>query len=346
MPRLAARRTGLALGCALTALWWTACHTEPPGGSELDTTAEAAATLTAGPELPSRWERTLAWGETDAGLRLHAGGFQDPTRGPDAVAVAPTGMALVLDQLAERVVAAGPDGEPFAVVAAPLDALDLVAGADGAFALWSKVRARAWLHAPSGEALGEMAVPRSFMFPQRLSLGTRGSLRLHTDGQHTVDLGRPTAPVHEWLARKSRQYGAATLPDGRGLFVRVKDGTAVLQVLGQPVGKHDRPRLAARWEIPGEVDAARIVGAYGTTACLRLEQVDSTPEISVERRALCIDGATGQVLLDEALPPPGIYTPHTELAMNGDRMALLNATSEGARIISWRVPVADEEVQP
>jgi hypothetical protein len=347
MPRLAARRIGLALGCTLPALWLYACNAESPSpSSERNQTATVAAALTTGPELPSRWERTVPWGETDSGLRLHAGGFEDPTRGPDAVAVAPTGVALVLDQLGERVIAVGAEGEPFAVVAAPLDAMDLLAGPDGALAIWSKVRARAWVHGATGDALGEMVVPRSFMFPQRLSMGTRGSLQIHTDAQHTIMLGSPSAPLHEWVARKSRRFGAALLPDGRGLFVHVQKGQAVLQVLDQPDEKHDRPRVHARWDIPGEVDAARIVGAYQNTTCLRLEDVESSPKITVERRSLCLDGTSGEVLLDEALPPPGIYTPHTELAMNGDRLAFIRAGKEGLRVVGWRVPVADEEVSP
>jgi hypothetical protein len=296
--------------------------------------------------MPARWERTLPWGEGEAGPRLHAGGFEDPTRGPDAVAVAPTGVALILDQLGERVIAVGAEGSPWAVVAAPLDAMDLVAAADGGFGLWSKVRARAWVHAATGESLGDMTVPRSFMFPERLSLAARGWLRIHTDAQHTIELGSPNSPMQEWTARKSRRFGAAMLPDGRGAFVHVKDGQAMVQLLDQPNAKRDRPRVHASFEIRGEVNAARIVGSHQHAVCLRLERVESTPEIAVDRRAYCLDGTTGQAILDEALPAPGIYTPHTELAMNGDRLAFIRASGEGLRVMGWRVPATGEEVQP
>lgn len=340
------RTTPAVLLCALPALMLAACQSEPPAKSDREAASSASEALTHGAELPARYERFVAWGEGDDELRLHRGGLQDPTRGPNSVAVSPTGAALILDQISGRVVAVGTDAKPVTVAKVPIDSIELVAGADGSFAAWSKARARAWVHAADGSLLGDMAVPRSFMFVQRLGLGSSGTLSVISDGQDIVELGSPIAPVPEITARKARRHGAALLPDGRGVFAHVEDSHAEVLVLDQPDRELDRPRVHTKHEIPGKVTAARIVGAFETTTCLRIEMVRSQPEIAVDRRALCLDATSGRVLLDEALPPPGIYGPHTELAMSGGRMAFVRPDGEGMRVIGWRVPVADEEVQP
>lgn len=341
MPK---RRTAsAALLCALPALLLAACESAPPAPKDHQAPASAAQALATGAELPGRYERVLPWGEGEDALTLYRGGYQDPVRGPNAVAVLPSGAVLILDQLAERVVAVGDEGAPVKVAEAPVDALDLVAGPDGSFAVYSKVRARAWLHDAAGERLGELAVPRSFMFVQRLSLGPERSLTVHTDNQDRIALGSPGAEVPERTARRARRYGAAELPDGRGVFVHADGGHARLLVLEQPDRERDRPTLAGQHDLPGEVTAARIVGTYGTTTCLRLEQVESTPAIAVDRRALCLDAESGQVLLDEALPEPGLYGPQSELAMAGRRMAFIHPSDAGLRIVGWRVPRAETE---
>jgi hypothetical protein len=261
------------------------------------------------------------------------------------VAVLPTGAALILDQLAERVVGVADEGSPVPVAQVPIDAMDLVAGPDGAFAAYSKVRAQAWLHAPSGSPLGAMEVPRSFMFIQRLALETAGSLHIVSDGQDIVELGSPTAPIPEITARRARRYGAALRPDGRGVFVHVKQGHGQVHLLAQPDRERDRPTVVKRHDIPGKVTAARIVGTHLDTTCMRVEKVESTPEIHVDRRALCLDTESGRVLLDEDLPPPGLYGPWSEIAMVGNRMAFIRPGDEGMRVIGWRVPVEAKEVQ-
>ena len=340
-------RTHAALLCALPALALAACNAAPTDTDPSERTANAAQPQITGVEMPAHFERLVPWGSGDEGFALHPPGYQDPARGPAAVAVAPTGAALVLDQLGGRVAIVGAEGKPATLAEAPMDAADLVAGSDGAFAVWSKVRSRAWFHEPDGTRSGELSIPRSFIFLQRISMGPSGSLQLHTAGQNTIVLGTPDAPTSERAARLGRRYGAPILPVGRGVFAGAHEGKATLTVLAQPSGGSDKPSVVATHAVPGEVTALRIIGAYHTTVCARLERVTSTPEINVDRRAFCMDLASGAVVLDEALPRPGLYAPRSELAMNGGRMAFILPTEQGLQVTGWRVPAStNEEVQP
>lgn len=340
------RRTHAALLCALPALALAACQAETLPPSERDSTASAALSL--GAEMPAHFDRVVPWGQGATELHLHPAGFEDPTRGPNAVAVAPGGAALVLDQLGERIVAIGATGEPQSFADAPMDAMELMANGSGTFAAFSKVRATAWFYDRSGAQVGTMSVPRSFLFLKRLSLDGSGLLRAHTSAQNTIRLGTATAPVDERTARSRRLHGAALLPNGDGVFLHVNDGQAKLFTLAQPGPEAERPTVANTHGIDGEVSAAHVIGTHDLTACMMLEQVQSTPEVNVARRAFCLNTATGAVVFDRALPPPGIYTPRSELALTGNRLAFINATDQGLRVMGWKLPASasETEVQP
>lgn len=339
------RRPHAALLFALPTFALAACHDAPPPPGDTEPTAEVAQAQLTDLEAPPHFERVLPYDQGPGSVTFSPRGPEMPARGPNAVAVAPSGALLVLDQLGERIVAVGAEGEPLAVAEVQEDAHDLVASADGSFAAYSKVRSRAWFYGESGEPRGQMDVPRSFMFIQRLSLDAAGGLQLHSDGQNTISLGATDARVGETAARRARRYGAALLPSGEGVLLYAKGGSAELHVLAQPPRGSDRPTRVATHAIPGDVTAGRVIGAHGNTVCMRLEQVASTPAVRVARRATCLDAATGSVVFDQALPAPGIYAPQSELAMTGDRLGFIRPTKEGLEVAGWRVPSTDGEVQ-
>ncbi len=303
------------------------------------------------PELPERFERLLGWGSGPNQVTLRSPGPERVALGPDAVALTPSGGALLLDQLGGRVLRVAPSGSPEPLATVPVPTALLVAGPDGAFAAYSPLHATAWLFGPDGTPGGELRLPRIFHEVQALSLGPSRRLSVRNGHQDTIPLGSPAAPMAVATSLRSKRSGAAFLADGRGVIARVRDGHAEIAVLTAPTLGSPRNAEAATHGIAGEVRAARVVGALGNTVCLRLEQVSSSPgsgEIAVSRRCYCMNAASGEVLLDEPLPRPGLYLPGTELAVGGGRLAFIHAEPEGLRLRSWRLPnaAAAEEASP
>jgi hypothetical protein len=298
--------------------------------------------------LPARLMRTVPWGSGPAELRMRPRGFETLATGPDAVALTPGGDALVLDGLAGRVVQVGASGGPRTVASVASDAQDLAAAVDGSFAAFSPLQARAWIFQPDGTPAGELAVPRTLTMLQRLSLGPSHTVQAHDGYQQTMSLGSPSAPLPLPVVLRTVREGGAFLPDGRGLQCRVQDGVAELWVVEQSGPERERARVVARHALSKNASSARIVGAEGTLTCVRIETVTSTPEISVERRALCLDAPTGQILLDEPLGRPGLYAPRTELAMGGGRLGFIRPMAAGLELRSWRLgdAAASKEVTP
>jgi hypothetical protein len=334
--------------CVLAALPLGACSVSPadhgPGSPE-GALGQAASTLSA---LPARFARTLPWGEEAGELRMQPRGFETLATGPDAVALMPDGQALVLDRLAGRVLLVGASGAPRPLATVGEDAQDLTSAADGSFVAWSPLRARAFVFQPDGAPAGELAVPRTLTMLQRLGLGPSHTLLAHDGYQQTMSLGSPSAPLPLPVVLRTIREGAAFLPDGRGLQCRVQDGVAELWVVEQAGAKQERANVVARHALASGVQAARIVGVEGNLACVRLETVTSTPEIAVERRAMCLDSQSGQRVLDEPLGRPGIYLPRTELAVGGGRLGFIRPAAEGLELSSWRLKdaAASKEVTP
>jgi len=104
-----------------------------------------------------------------------------------------------------------------------------------------------------------------------------------------------------------------------------------------------------RHPLAEDVSAARLVGRSGNVACLRLERVISTPEVAVQRWALCIDAVTGEIVLERALPDVGLYLPRRELAVGGGYLAFIRPTADGLDLQRWPLPrpgMVVQEVQP
>ena len=169
------RRPHAALLCALPAIALAACQTAPPSPQDNERTAAVAQPSV---KAPARFERLLPFNDGPNSLTFIPRANEAPARGPNAVAVSPSGTVFVLDQLGKRIVSVSAEGEPQTVATVKEDAHDLVASKNGTFAAYSKVRSTAWFHGPRGEVLGQKDVPRSFMFIQRLSMDASGGLQV------------------------------------------------------------------------------------------------------------------------------------------------------------------------
>ena len=104
-----------------------------------------------------------------------------------------------------------------------------------------------------------------------------------------------------------------------------------------------------RHPLAEDVSAARLVGLLGNVACLRLEKVTSTPEITVERRAVCVDAISGDIVVEHELADVGLYLPRRELAVGGGYLAFIRPTAAGLELKRFALPrpgMAVPEVQP
>ena len=223
---------------------------------------------------------------------------------------------------------------PLASVA--VDAEELATSADGSLLTYSPLRATAWLYDAHGQAAGELPVSRALRQLLHVELGPSRTVQVRTGYQELIDVGSPAAPLPLAVALKTKKEGAALLSDGRGLSASVTDGQAELRLIRQATAEqHAAVEMA--FPITGSVTAARLVGTFGQTACLRLERVQSTPEITVSRRAFCMDITDGTVTFDRDLPAPGLYVPRRELAVGGGHLAFIHPTEEGLTLHRWRL---------
>lgn len=270
-------------------------------------------------------EATLPWSPEGAGLRPAAA--ESRAWGPPSVAVAPGGDVLVLDALHERVLRV--HGERVAVAAAgiPRDAEDVAVGDDGAFAVWSPLQARAWLFEPDGTAIGQVAIDRAFRHVVGIALESSRRIAIRTAYQETLTIGSPALPVDLATSLAHRREGAFVLADGRGVIARATAGSGQLGVVDNTPGRRSTVRTSHA--IPGRVDALALIGVSGTIACARVEQLEPAAAVVVHRRAVCLDLDSGRVVLEVALPKPGLYLPRQELALGAGRLAALHATAEG-----------------
>jgi hypothetical protein len=269
-------------------------------------------------------EQTLAWG---SGVGLRPAALDSRAWGPQSIAIAPNGSALLLDAVNQRVLRLANGDVRVVATNIARDAEDIAIGADGAFAVWSPLQAKAWMFESSGEAIGEVSIDRAFRHVTGVAMTTSRRLAIRTAYQETFVVGSPAAPVDLATSLTAKREGAFLLADGRGVVVRAKDGAAELRVMDETPGR--RATVRAMHSIPGRVDAAMLVGASGTTACMRVEKLEGETAVAVSRRAVCIDVETGRIALDVALPQPGIYLPRQELALGGGKLVALHAATDG-----------------
>jgi hypothetical protein len=288
--------------------------------------------------LPARTARvspitTSSWSRVLAQVSIHPGGPERIADGPSAVAVTPDGSVLVLDRRAKQLLRVEAKGKPTVVSAAPWAAGDVAVSSDGAFALYSPLRARIWVHGPEGKLLGELAVPRALRMVRGVALEPSRQVWLQDAHQQRFLLGSPSLPQSLPAVLHSRREGAYRLSDGSGVLARVVDGVASVQVVRE---KNDRAHVVGTVQlVERDVLAARVVGTAGKLACLRLELAGGQgPAVTVRRRAVCLDTSSGVRVLDEALPPPWRYMPGRELATGGSppRLATIHPGPDGLRV--------------
>jgi hypothetical protein len=268
--------------------------------------------------------------------------------GVSAVALGREGEVYLLDRANRRVlrVAPGPVGDVALAAQVPEDGENLDVGPDNALAVHSPLRARVWLY-DNGELAGELPVPRTFRRIRGIALGPSRVVSLYNAFQETFTLGSPAAPLPLGTVLHTSREGEHLLGDGRGVAVRLTaDARPEVLLLTQG----PRTRIHARHTLPEQVLAARVVGAAGSTICLRLEQQAEHwgDELLVDRKAVCLGALSGERLLERDLSRPGSFVPRRELALGGDplRLAFIRAEEQGLRLMVWPVPAAGKGVAP
>jgi hypothetical protein len=344
MRTMSAATAALAVGFVSSVFASVAgCSVEPTPSQPAVAEVKQAQTAS-----PSAWSRSLRWGSGPAEVGFRPGAPELLAEGPSAVAVGPAGangagdQVYLLDRLNERVLVVGAS-ETRVTAAVPADSEELAVGPDGALATLSPFRARAWVYGTDGGLIGELAVPRTFQRIHGIGLGPSRRVSLRTSYQESHDLGSPSAPTDLTAALRSKREGAFFLADGHGVVARHhEDGTSEIVILDPgPVdvttNTRESTRVARRVDVGPGWSSVRLVGTVDDIACVRLEAVRSTPEIAVDRAARCFDTTTGALLLDEALPAPGVYVPRQELAFGGHpgRLVFLHPTDDGLTVTTW-----------
>jgi hypothetical protein len=286
-------------------------------------------------------ERRIGWGDGPDQLGFVPGGVEWLARGPQAIAVTAAGGVLVLDSVNGRVVASDERGGARVLAdGLPADVEDLaVAADDGAFAVYSPLYATAWVFDADGTPAGGVALDRALRDVGGIALGRSRQVLVRTALQETFDAGSPAAPVALATSLLGKREGAFVLADGRGLATRAAGGASELLVIDNRRGRRATPR--AVHAIPGAADAAQLVATTDTSraiACVRAEHVTQPGErIEVTRRVVCLDVTTGAVVIDRALAAPGPYVPARELALGGNRLAILEPTPQHLTIRTCEV---------
>ncbi len=314
------------------------CH-QPPDDEHAATVQQAAITASS----------PVSWGTGPNELTATQRGFDQVAEGPSAIALEADGSALLLDRLAGRIVRMDAAGRTRPLAAVASDAEDLAVGPDGAIVAYSPLRATAWLFEPNGQPAGEVTVPRALRDILQLELGPSRVVRARTGYQELLDIGSPVAPLPLPVILHSKREGAVLLADGRGLSAQVLDGRAELVVQNQ-ANAAGRSTVHVRHVAYEPASAARVIGISGRIACLRIEHATAAPAVSVERHAVCLDITSGETVLEQALPAPGLYLPRRELAMGGGYLAFMLPSEGGLLVQRWAIPgsasVGSEGVQP
>ncbi len=274
---------------------------------------------------------TLRWGTAIDQVGFRPARPEAQAQGVSALALDPLGRVLLVDRLNGRVLRVGDRTEAIAQIAQDID---LVAVApDGALALYSALRARVELVDPTGAKIGSIEVPRVLGEVRALGFGPSRRITLATTLQERYDLGSPSYPLPLEVVLASRQEGSVALPEHRGAAVRVEKGAAALWIYDPHA---ERASIPARvLSLPGRIDAAQLVGADGTTACLRTESLTAGAVIDVARRVVCIDTTSGRVRLDRALPAPGVFAPRAELAVGSGMVAGMIPGADGLELTTY-----------
>ena len=278
----------------------------------------------------------LPWGEGPQQLALHRAVSEALDEGPSAVAIDSEGHVLIVDRLNHRVVRLGDSG---IVASSPItpDVELIAAGPGGSFAAYSPLRAHVTVvdFAVDGasKVVGEIAVPRGIREAQGINLGPSRRIEVTTSFQETFQLGSPSFALPLPVVMQSKEEGMLRFEGGKRAQVVRVNGATELQVIG-PRGERTPIQRTAL-----EGDAAMLVGATGNVACARTETLPpNSAEITVTRRAVCVDVTSGKQVLSIDLPAPGLYLPKHELAVGAGRIATIVAESDGLAVDVYDLP--------
>lgn len=278
----------------------------------------------------------MSWGSGADQVGLLPAATERVARGPQAVAVAPSGVAMILDSENGRVLTLDSAGSVAVLIEGlAVDAEDIAVGPDGAVAVYSGLRSQVWIFDADGAPAGTIDVDRSIRDITGLTLGASRQVTARTAHQERFALGSPAAPTDLPTTLRGKREGAAARADQLGLSVLAGAGVGRLIVVSTGDGELARSRELASFALPGALDAAMIIGAVGDLVCMRSEKVDQAGEaLAVTRRAVCLNAKTGVVSLDVDLDAPGTYLPRQELALGGDspRLVSISASTTGLTV--------------
>ncbi|AKV00487.1 hypothetical protein AKJ09_07150 [Labilithrix luteola] len=340
---MAARTYGvLALVSALGASALGACSAESRSAENKAGTQHSALNTDANANVNATSAGTLrfAWGEKAGQIGFRPSFRESLPLGAPAIAVGTDGQVFVLDALNERV-SKVLRGNLVPVASVPHDADDIAVAPDGAFAVHRVTKAQVTVYGPNGESMGNVdvsAIPEL----DGISLGTSRRVFVNSAFQETFLVGSPSLPQAKSAILAGKREGAAIVAGNMGVAtVRTDSGELELRVLRQG---EERTTLARTIAL-GKGAAARVVGASGAVACVRIEQTSQEPgngAIGVEREAACVDVRSGDTVFRTKLPAPGAYLPRRELAFGGGKLAFAHAEADGLAVTVWDVKAIAE----
>ncbi len=274
------------------------------------------------------FEVLLPWGDTAAGgvgHRPRAPEFAGD--GPSGIAVSPSGTVLVSDRLHGVLLEVGPGGaRPMFPIAEDVE--HVAVGEDGAVALYSPLRAKAWLHAAGGDSLGELRVSRQLGDVVRLSLAPSQRIVVHTALQERFTVGSPHAPLSEAEVFRSKEEGAAL----GWVSIRPASGPAYLAEVGPSASGRTEERR--RIDLGAELSSARILGRTGAHLVLDVTRVTQpSAAVEVERQLWVVDVVGGRVTAEMEGPRRGLWTPREAVAVGPASIAWMTAEHEGLRVV-------------
>lgn len=318
----------LALG-GLLAL--TACGTEPKSREELGS-SQGALSASGTSSASTTSSMTIPWGPSS--LKFRATLPDALAQGPTALALTDDGRMLIADGENARIAeVVGFDGKQTLGIRtfapAPKDVRDVAVAPDGAVAYARQLTSEVTVLEPEGSVSGTLSA-RDLPYVDGLAFGPSRRVIVETSFQESFTLGSAHAPLAKESTLLGKKQGIGQLSQGRLASV-VKDarGTIVLRI-------HQGDALTSHPLTEGT--AARMIGARGDVACVRIEHADTSgTALKVTREVACLSATTGNVVLRRDLGEPGEYVPYRELALGKGTLAFMKPTEKGLVVTTWAV---------
>ncbi len=321
------------------------CGTEAKPREELGTsqgaltvsgaTASSAQTILWGAAAAQRSQPASASRRSEGASLGFRGTLPDAlAQGPTALALTDDGRMLVADGVNARIAeVVGFDGKQTLDIrtfaSTPKDVRDVTASADGAVAFARQLTSEVTVLDAEGNVSGTLSA-RDLPYVDGLAFGPSRRVIVETSFQESFTLGSAHAPLARESTLLGKKQGIGQLSAGRLASV-IKDARGIITLR---IHKGD-----ALTSFPlTEATAARMIGARGDVACVRLEHADATATaLKVTREVQCVNAATGDVVLRRDLGEPGEYVPYRELALGRGRLAFMKPTNKGLVVTTWNL---------